>query len=125
MANKCLFLLGLPLLLAGCAGTLTNLTPLQQDRNANNLYQVEVALASRQQSLRRDSICPYVVVGSDFYAMRPTLMMLNRWETLVPVPAGVNTVHYNFKFDFEYATLRGRKSDSVKSRSYTLQIRDK
>jgi len=125
MANKCLFLLGLPLLLAGCAGTLTNLTPLQQNRNAINLYPVEAAFASRQQSLRWETICPYVVVGSEFYSMRPTLLMSNRWETLVPVPAGVNTVHYHFKFDFEYGTLRGHKSDSAKSRSYTLQIRDK
>jgi hypothetical protein len=125
MASKHLLLLSLPLLLAGCAGTLTNLTPRQQDRNANNLYPVEVAFTSRQQSLRWETIRPNVVVGSEFYQMRPTLLMPNRWETLVPVPAGANIVHYHFKFDFEYQTMKERKPDSAKSRSYTLQIRDK
>ena len=125
MVRKFLPLLGLPWLLAGCASTLTNLTPLQQDRNANNLYPVEVAFKSRQQTLCWDTIRPYVVVGAEFYAMRPTLLMTNRWETLVPLPASANNVHYSFKFDFEYKMMRGRGTDSAKSQSYTLQILDK
>jgi len=125
MIRKSLILLGLPLLLAGCAGTLTNLTPLQQDRNANNLYPVEVAFKSRQQSLRWATIRPQVVVGSEFYSMRPTLLMSNRWETLLPVPPGTSVVHYHFKFDFEYNAVGKPKSDSAASRSYALQILDK
>ena len=56
MTKKFLPVLFLPLLLAGCATSLTNLTPLQQTRNANNLYPVEVALDSNEQAVRWDSI---------------------------------------------------------------------
>ena len=52
MTKKSLLVLFLPLLLAGCATHITNLTPLQQVRNANNLYPVDVALDSNQQTLR-------------------------------------------------------------------------
>ena len=125
MLRKILTLFGLPLLLAGCTSTLTNLTPQQQIRNADNLYPVEVALATRQQSLRWETIRPYVVVGAEFYPMRPTLLMTNRWETLIPMPPNTNLVHYHFKFDFEYQTLRERRTDSALSSAYTLQILDK
>src|SRR2546425_11007637 len=98
-------LLPLLLLVSGCATTFTNLTPQRQPRNANNLYPVEVALDSRQQTLRWDSIKPHIVVGREFYPMRPTLLMTNRWEGLVPVPPGTNLVHYRYKFNFDYNAL--------------------
>lgn len=113
------------LLLAGCATNFTNLTPLHQERNANNLYPVEVALASRQQTLRWDSIQPQIVVGNDFYPMRPTLLMTNRWEGLVPVPLGTNIVHYRYKFDFNYNAMGKPKPDSALSPEYTLRILEK
>src|SRR4051812_18230232 len=98
MLKKLLPLLLVPLLFAGCQATLTNLTPQTRIRNPDNLYMVEVALSSRQQTLRWDSIKPQVVVGSDFYSMRPTKLMTNRWEGLIPVPSNVNMVHYRYKF---------------------------
>jgi len=55
----------LVLLLTGCASTFTRLTPLQQPRNANNLYPVEVIFSSTQQSLRWDSIKAYVLVNGN------------------------------------------------------------
>jgi hypothetical protein len=125
MVRNILALLSLPLLLAGCATTLTNLTPLQQTRNADNLYPVEVALTTRQQTLRWSSIRPFVVVGSEFYPMQPTLLMTNRWETLIPMPPHTNIVNYHFKFDFEYNAMGPPKSDSAKSADYTLQVLDK
>src|SRR5262249_7320593 len=72
----------LPLLVcaSGCTALMTNLTPQVQERNPNNLYPVEVALQSRQQTLRWESIKPQIVVGTEFYPMRPTLLMTNRWE---------------------------------------------
>ena len=79
-----------------------DLTPLEQPRNANNLYPVEVAFNSQQQSLRWDSIQPYVLVNGELYPMRPMPMVKNRWEGFVPVPPGVNTVTYRFKFDYLY-----------------------
>ncbi|HTL17232.1 MAG TPA: hypothetical protein VL793_08345 [Patescibacteria group bacterium] len=117
-------LLGLfaPLLLAGCTSTFTNLTPVHQTRNSNNLYPVEVAMASRQQTLRWDSIHPQIMVGTEVYQMRPTSLMTNRWEGLVPVPPGQNLVHYRYKFDFNYNAFGKAKADSAMSPEYTLRI---
>jgi len=120
--KKFLGALLLPLLLTGCASTLTNLTPLQQARSTNNLYTVEVALASKQQTLRWNSIKPKVIVGSESYAMRQTPLMTNRWEALIPVPADKNMVNYRYKFDFDYNTFGSPKPDSAVSPEYTLRI---
>lgn len=122
MLKKFLPLLVAPLLLAGCEATFTNLTPRQQVRNTNNLYQVEVALATRQQTLRWDSIKPQIVIGKDSYPMRPTPLMTNRWEGLVPVAAGVNEVRYFYKFDFSYNAFGPAQPDSARSQEYSLRI---
>ena len=122
MLKRILPLVFAPLLLAGCTSTFTNLTPLHQTRNANNLYPVEVAMTSRQQTLRWDTIKPQIVVGNEIYPMRPTTLMTNRWEGLVPVPAGTSIVHYRYKFDFDYAGMGHNKADSAMSPEYTLRI---
>lgn len=125
MLKKTLPVLLLPLLITGCATTFSNLTPKTQSRNANHLYPVEVALNSRQQSLRWETIQPFVNVGTEFYPMRPTLLMTNRWEALVPVPAGQNSVQYRYKFDFKYnAVGQPPQNDSALSPQYTLRIKD-
>src|ERR1039458_1839098 len=97
MLKKFLSILILPLVLAGCTAKFTNLTPKQQIRNANGLYPVEVAFNSRQQTLQWNSIHPQIVVGTEVYPMHPTLLMSNRWEGLVPVPAGLNAIKYRYK----------------------------
>ena len=125
MLKKVLPMLLAPALLAGCQATLTNLTPLTRSRSPDNIYKVEVAMASRQQTLRWESIKPQVVIGSDFYPMRPTLLMTNRWEGVIPVPASANVVHYRYKFDFNYNAMGSPRSDSVLSSEYTLKIVDK
>lgn len=122
MLKRISVLLFAPLLLAGCTSTFTNLTPLHQTRNANNLYPVEVAMTSRQETLRWDSIKPQVVVGNDVYPMRPTALMTNRWEGLVPVPPGTGQVSYHYKFDFDYNAMGRPKTDSASSREYTLHV---
>jgi hypothetical protein len=122
MLKRFLPMLFAPLLLAGCTSTFTNLTPLHQTRNANNLYPVEVAMASRQQTLRWDTIHPQIVVGNEIYPMRPTTLMTNRWEGLVPVPAGTSLVHYRYKFDYSYNAMGQPKADSSLSPEYTLRI---
>jgi hypothetical protein len=114
----------LPLLFAGCT-SITNLTPLQQTRNATGLYPVEVKLASRQQSLRWETVQPYVVVGTEFYPMRPTMLMQNRWETLLPVPAEKRFVDYHFKFDYQYNSMGPPGHDSKMSPEFRLTIVDK
>jgi hypothetical protein len=124
MFKKSLPLLSLSLLLAGCATQLTNLTPQQQVRNAENLYPVEVSFNSNQQTVRWKSIQPKIVVGTEFYDMRPTPVLTNRWEGLVPVPPGTSIIHYRYKFDFEYNRMGTPGRDSALSPEYTLRILD-
>jgi len=120
------FLPLLPLLLmTGCASTFTRLSPLQQQRNVNNLYPVEVQFNSPQQSLRLDSIKPYVLVNGEPYPLRPVEMVQNRWEGFVPVPAGANTATFRFKFDYLYNNLGTEpKPNSAWSPAYQLKIVD-
>ena len=124
MLKKFLPVMFLPLLLAGCATQFTNLTPQQQVRNPDNQYPVEVALATRQQTLRWESIRPQIVVGAVSYPMRPTLLMTNRWEGLVPVPPGTTAIHYRYKFDYEYNAMGKPKSGSRISSEYTLRVKE-
>jgi hypothetical protein len=123
MGRKILPLLVLALIATGCTtATITNLTPQQQFRNQNGFYPVEAAFNSSQQSLRWSTIKPSVMVGSEYLPMRPTLLMTNRWEGFIPVPAGVNTVKYRFKFDFQYNALGAPRDDSALSKEYILRI---
>ena len=113
------------LLLTGCASTFTRLTPLQQPRNPNNLYPVEVAFNSQQQSLRWESIQPYVLVNGELYPLRQVPLVKNRWEGFVPVPQGVNSVDYRFKFDYKYNAVGSKpKPSSAYSATYRLTIID-
>jgi hypothetical protein len=120
------FLQILPVLwLTGCAGTFTGLTPSQQPRNANNLYPVEVVFNSSQQSLRWDTVQASVLANGTLYPMRPVPIVKNRWEGLVPVPAGANGVSYNFKFDYEYNSFGSApRKNTVFSPLYYLKIVD-
>jgi len=111
------------LLLTGCAATFTRLTPLQQPRNANNLYPVEVIFSSPQQSLRWDSIKPFVLVNGELYPLRPVPFVQNRWEGLVQVPPTASSVNYRFKFDYLYNNIGTEpKPNSAFSPSYNLKI---
>jgi len=52
-------------------------------------------------------------------------LVKNRWEGLVPVPAGMSTVNYRFKFDYLYNTIGSApKPNSVSSPIYTLKVVD-
>jgi hypothetical protein len=123
MLKKLLPFMLLPLL-AGCAAQFTNLSPRLQVRNSNNLYPVEVAMASQQQTLRWDSIKPQVVVNGQSYDMHPTMMMTNRWEGLVPAPADAGVIHYHYRFDFNTTGFGKIVPDSAVSPEYTLRIQE-
>lgn len=122
MMKKLLPFVFLPLLLAGCATTVTNLTPLQQPRSPDNLYRVAASFTSRQQSLRWETIQPQVIVGSKVLPMQATPLMQNRWEAFIPVPAGVNEVKYQYKFDFECNAFGPKQASGFNSQVYTLKI---
>ena len=124
MLKKSVPVLLLSLLLAGCASKVTNLSALHQQRNANNLYPVEVAFASRQQTIRWQSIKPYIIAGKEAYEMRPTLLMTNRWEGLIPVPPGVREVEYRYKLEYQYNRMGAPGNSSALSSKYVLRILD-
>jgi hypothetical protein len=130
MFKKSLPFLFVPLLIAGCAtrplnNTLTNLAASQQDRNRDNAYQVSVALSSQQHTLLWKSIRSQAIVGNRAYELRPTPLMTNRWEGVIAVPPGVNTVKYRYKLDYDTASFGKPKASSLLSREYTLRILDK
>lgn len=122
--KKFLLLLLTPFFLAGCS-TITNLTPAKQYRNASGLYPIEAAFATRQQSMRKDSIKPSVLIGNETYPMRKTPLVKNRWETLVPIPADKKSIDYHFRFYFEYNAIPQVRPDSISSREYHMEIVDK
>lgn len=124
MLKKILPIAVLALLFTGCNATFTNLTPKQQVRNEDGLYPVEVALNTRQGTLRWDSIEASILVGKNLYPMRQTLLMPNRWEGFVPVPAYTNKVSYRYKMDFLYNDFGGPKKDSALSEPFHLLILD-
>jgi hypothetical protein len=112
-------------LLTGCGSTaITNLTPSQTPRSASGLYPFEVALDSNQQTIRKETLTPYVLVGTELFPMKPAAVLKNRWETVIPIPAGQQSVHYRYKFDYQYATIPQRRMSSKLSAPYRLEIVD-
>ena len=122
--KKILLLLPM-LLLAGCSTQFTRLTPLQQPRNANNFYPVEVQFDSSKQNLRWDSIKPYVLVDGELYPLHQVPLVNNRWEGFVSVPPTSNEVDFRFKFDYLYNTFGSDpKPNSAYSPLYKMKILD-
>ena len=125
MRFKALLVATAGLLLAGCSSTITNLTPRDQVRNANGLYPFEMAWDSNQQSIRKDSIHPTVVIGFDSYPMRPAPVLKDRWETLVPIPGTNQFINYRFKVEYEYNAIPVPRKSSRLSTPYQLRVVDK
>ena len=123
--KKILLLLALPLALAGCSSTITNLTAGRLPRNSDGTYRVEAAWQSTEQAIRPETIKPSVLVGSESYPMRPEQVVADRWEAFVPVPADQNLIHYQFRFDFMRNTIPVQVPDNKLSATYTLRIIDK
>jgi len=114
------------LLLCGCVTntSVTNLTPSKTKRTPNNLYLVEYEWRSNQQSMRPDSITPYVIVSSDVYPMRRVPRMKNRWEAYIPVRKTENSVVYHIKVDYEYNDFGKRGKGSIRTEEAKLNIED-
>lgn len=114
-------LLAFLLLASGCS-TITNLTASRQDRNSSGLYPVEAQWDTREQAIRPETLHPSVMMGLESYPMRPTALMNNRWETLLPIPPDKSVARYRFKFDYEESGIPARRKESKLSPEYTLQI---
>jgi hypothetical protein len=123
--SKVLSLVLLSVFLVGCSTTITNLSVSKQPRNPTGMYPIELEWDSTQSNIRLDSIKPYVMIDVNVYPMRPTLGISNRWETVIPVPAGVNTLFYHYRVDFEYNRFGRPGKDSKLSSGYRLDIIDK
>jgi hypothetical protein len=116
----------LAVVVAGCGTSkVTNLTTTRVPRNATGMYPIEFQWDSNQQTQIPTSIKPYVVVGYDFYPMRPSLGITNRWETVIPVGPDKSSVIYHFKVEYEYRTFGKPQKSSRLSPSYKLEIVDK
>jgi len=121
--QRFLEILVLAFLASGCTTTtLTNLTPKEMPRNPNGLYQFEVIWDSNQQSIVKDSIKGYVVIGTEMFSMKKTPLLKNRWEGLVPIPADKDLVNYYYKFDYQYRSFPDRRYNSKLSPPYELKI---
>jgi len=112
------------LLLAGCTtGQFTRLTPGMEPRATNNLYPVEVAFDSHQQSLRWDSIHATILVNGQQIPMHQEVGVNARWEGYVPVPAGVSSVKYRVRFDYLYNHIGTAPKPAFQvSPEYTLTV---
>src|SRR5688500_5613383 len=96
---KAVLAVGIVLAALGCKTTIPNLTPRELPRNANNLYPFEVAYDTSEQTVRKGTIKPFVMIGTDLFPMRPAPMLKGRWEAQVPIGATTNHVYYRYKID--------------------------
>jgi len=85
---------------------------------------VEVSFVSKQQNIRWDSVKPTVIVDGQPFDMHPTLLMTNRWEGLVPAPAGANAVKYHYRVDFNVNGFGKVSAENAISQDYVLKILD-
>ena len=89
------------------------------------MYPIEFVWDSNQQSIIPGSIKPFVMIGYDFYPMRPSLGISNRWETVIPVPAEKTSIIYQFKVEYQYRDFGKPQKSSRLTASYRLEIMDR
>lgn len=111
------------LLGAGCT-TITNLTPSQLPRDPTNMYRVEAAWKTHQQTIRENTIKAYVMIGTNFYPMERTPLMTNRWEGVIHVPPDQDIIYYRYKFEYMVNAIPSPYPDSKLSQEYKLKIYD-
>ena len=124
--NRLVLISLLGVMLAGCTTTtITNLTPSRLPRKENDQYRLEVWYSTRQESLVKDSMKAYVMVGDNKYPMQRTPMLPDRWETLVPIPKDQNVLTYRYRFEYEYKAIPSRRSESKDTKFYQLFLLDR
>jgi hypothetical protein len=110
-------------LLVGCVQTtITNLTPHRMPRNNTGFYPVEMIWESNQAALRRETVKPAVMVGTNAYPMKRTQLLTNRWETLVPIGKQANVLRYRIKVNWQFNAIPVPQPNSQLSREFLLQV---
>ena len=116
------YLLSLSLFLGCVQTTITNLTPHRMPRNKTGFYPVEMIWTSNQTALRRETVKPVVLVGTNAYPMRRTQLLTNRWETLVPIGMKANGLRYRIKVNWKFNAIPVPQPNSQLSREFLLQV---
>lgn len=120
-----LWLLWLPIWLAGCVVTdssITNLTPTQLSRSSAGFYPVEIMWQTNQRAVVDESIQPVVQVGTNNFVMQRTKMTKNRWEALLPLEIGASNLLYRVRVDYQFYDVPVRRSNSQMSPMYELRV---
>ncbi len=110
-------------LLMGCVQTtITNLTPHRMPQNNTGFYPVEMIWESNQTALRRETVKPVVLVGTNAYPMKRTQLLTNRWETLVPIGKQANVLRYRIKVNWQFNAIPVPQANSQLSREFLLRV---
>ena len=110
-------------LLVGCVQTtITNLTPHRMPRNSTGFYPVEMIWESNQTALRRETVKPVVMVGTNAYPMKRTQLLTNRWETLVPIGKQANVLRYRIKVYWQFNAIPVPQANSQLSQEFLLRV---
>ncbi len=118
----CLF--GLSLLVGCVQTTITNLTPKGMTRNSAGFYPIEMIWESNQAALRRETVKPVVLVGTNAYPMKRTQLLTNRWETLVPIGLKAKALRYRIKVNWQFNAIPVPQADSQLSKEFLLRVED-
>ncbi len=111
------------LLQTGCLRTtVVNLTPSKLSRNSDGMYRFEAAWESNQKSVQDESVEGYVVLNEVQYPMKKVPVVKDRWEALVPLNPNDEGYTYHLKFDFVYDSFPEPKPNSLRTKSFSLNI---
>ena len=117
-------LVSLSLLLGCVRSTITNLTPEHLPRDVTGYYLVDMKWKINQSELRRETIKPVVLVGTNTYPMRLTQLLTDRWEARVPISDQSKELRYRIKVNWEFNAIPVPQANSQLSREFLLRIDD-
>ena len=121
-AGRVICLLSVSLLVGCVQTTITNLTAHHMPRNNTGFYPVEMIWESNQAALRRETVKPAVMVGTNAYPMKRTQLLTNRWETLVPIGKQANVLRYRIKVNWQFNAIPVPQANSQLSQEYLLRV---
>ena len=91
-------------------------------RNNTGFYPVEMIWESNQTALRRETVKPVVMVGTNAYPMKRTQLLTNRWETLVPIGKQANVLRYRIKVNWQFNAIPVPQANSQLSQEFLLRV---